>query len=586
MFKHLLSFLLIAVWIVPANAQELKGDSLLPGIAGLFATNGTSISLADVSGQPFKKAYQVSTLNYTGNDGFSLNYKIDAAVQKGDVLLLSFYTRSLQSKKETGESFIEIFLNRIIDGKYTWPPLFERGMSFGSNWVLTQIPFVAARDVQKGELNFVIKAGRFQQVFELGAISLLNYKQSAKLADLPRSVVHYDGDAADAAWRKPAEDRIEKYRKGDLTIKVMDKNGKPAPGATVTVRLKKIAYAWGTATNSTILLDKVNPAFKIYRDTLLKYFNKVVFENEMKSKNWAKSDHDQTKRAVNWLKANNMDIRGHVMVWPGWQNSPHLVQYKNDTAALRAVILKIIDDQTTVMKHQFTEWDVVNEPFTNHNVMDSLGGKKLMLDWFHAARKNTPGVKLFLNDFTMFHTQGDGSQNFYDNIKYLKDNGAPIEAIGEQAHIGGTPPGIGFLIEKLDRFAKFGLPIQITEFDITSDDDDFKSRYIKDFLTAMFSHPSTIGVVQWGFWEGSHWIPAAALWDNNWNTRPEGKVYTELVSNTWNTNVTGQTAKNGTYKIRGFNGDYEIVVKKGNNEVIKQAVLGNDGKTLVVNFTN
>ena len=140
--------------------------------------------------------------------------------------------------------------------------------------------------------------------------------------------------------------------------------------------------------------------------------------------------------------------------------------------------------ETKVLKDQFYEWDVVNEPYAQHNIMDSLGGKRLMVDWFKAARKNTQGVRLFLNDYTMFHTSGNGSDSFYDNIKFLLDNHAPIEAIGEQSHIGGTPPGIAFILEKLDRFSTFGLPIEITEFDITSDDEDFKARYLKDYFTA------------------------------------------------------------------------------------------------------
>lgn len=566
-----------------ANAQLSQGSTLLPSDTLLlksFAKGGLTINLVDVTDQPFKHAYRVSTINKAGKDWLYMNYEMDSTVHKGDVLLLSFYTRTIESRKETGEAFMEIFLNRYVGGKYNWPPLFERGLSFGSKWVLTQIPFVANNTVKKGESALVIRCSGTPQVFELAALSLINYKQSVKLEDLPKSVVHYGGDAPDAAWRKTADEGIEKYRKGNLTVKVLDKNGNPVPDATVDVKMKRSAFAWGTATNSHNLLDTVNPKLKIYRDTFLKYFNTAVFENEVKSKNWNKTDHNQTLKALKWLRAHQFKARGHVMVWPSWQNSPHLERFKNDTAALRAAILKDIDVETKVLKDQFYEWDVVNEPYAQHNIMDSLGGKRLMVDWFKAARKNTQGVRLFLNDYTMFHTSGNGSDSFYDNIKFLLDNHAPIEAIGEQSHIGGTPPGIAFILEKLDRFSTFGLPIEITEFDITSDDEDFKARYLKDYFTAIFSHPSTIGILQWGFWEGAHWLPSAALWDKNWHIRPAGQVFTELVTKTWATNTTGTTTKNGVYKIRAFNGDYEIIVKKGGKEVVQKAVLGSNGQTV------
>lgn len=123
-----------------------------------------------------------------------------------------------------------------------------------------------------------------------------------------------------------------------------------------------------------------------------------------------------------------------------------------------------------------------------------------MVDWFRAARVGAPGVTLFLNDYTMFQGEGPNSPSgkFFENAKFLKESGAPIDAIGEQGHIGGTPPGIEYILSWLDRFAKLGLPIQISEFDITSDDDDFKARYLHDFMTALYIHPATIGLIQWG----------------------------------------------------------------------------------------
>ncbi|MGM9508979.1 endo-1,4-beta-xylanase [Larkinella sp. GY13] len=575
--------LLLLANVALANAQtSLLPTELIPFKTSAKNSSVSTLTPIEVDGQPFTKAYRIVTRDQTGSDRFTLRYTLDSVVHKGDVLLLSFYSRSLQSKKETGESFIEISLDRIIEGKYSWPPLLERGMSFGSWWQLTQIPFVAAHDVAKGELSLVIQCGRFPQQFELGNFSLVNYKQSASVADLPRSIVHYDGDAPDAPWRKAAAERIEKYRKGDLMVTVLDGSGKPITDAAVAVRLKKIAFGWGTATNSALVLDTLNPDAKIYRDTLLRYFNKVVFENEMKSKNWERANHNQTKKAASWFRAHGIPVRGHVMVWPSWQHSPHLVRFRHDTAALGAFILNQIANQTTVMNGQFTEWDVVNEPYAHHAIMDSLGGKAVMINWFKAARKNAPDVKLFLNEYTMFHADGAGSDSFYNYVKFLQEQNAPLDGIGEQGHIGGTPPGIDLVLKRLDHFAGFGLPIQISEFDITSDDDDFKARYMGDFMTAIFSHPSTIGFMQWGFWEKAHWIPAGALWDKNWKLRAHGKVFTNLVSNVWTTNAHGKTGKDGRFVVRGFKGEYEIIVSKGNREVIQRAVLASDTQPITV----
>lgn len=579
--------LLVLFTVLSNTVAQVSGVSLLPTDSIPFKTYnsaGATLSNVKVEHQPFQRAHRISTLQQTDNANFTLRYRIEHEVHKGDVLLLSFYTRSLQSKKETGESFLEISLDRFPNGKYEWPPLLERGMSFGNQWMLTQIPFVASRDVLKGDLALILKCGRFPQIFEVGGISLLNYKQSKKLSDLPRSIVHYDGDAPDAAWRKVAAERIEKYRKAPLTVKVVDASGKPVSGAAISVKMTKNAFAWGTATASQRILDTNDSNSKIYRDTLLRYFNKVVLENEMKAKNWSRFNETQTQNGINWLKSHDIPVRGHVMVWPSWQHSPHLEKYKSDKEALREAIFTQINEQTTQMKAQFTEWDVINEPYAHHNIIDSLGGPEVMVKWFQAARKNLPDVKLFLNDYTMFHAEKAGSDHFYNTVKFLIEKGAPIDGIGEQGHIGGTPPGIEYILSRLDRFAEFGLPIQISEFDITSDDDDFKARYLRDFMTAIFSHPATSGLVQWGFWEGQHWIPAGALWDKNWNVRPHGKVFTELVSKTWRTEVEVKTAKDGAYSLNAFLGNYDIRVTFNGKTYVQAYTLDSKGGTVQVNI--
>lgn len=216
----------------------------------------------------------------------------------------------------------------------------------------------------------------------------------------------------------------------------------------------------------------------------------------------------------------------------------------------------------------------------HHDVIDILG-KHEMVEWFKLARKGEPHARLFLNDYTMFHSE-EASNSFFETARYLVNEGAPINGIGEQAHIGGTPPGIPLILKRLDKFATLGLPLIITEFDINSNDDDFKARYLGDFVTAVFSHPSTTGLLQWGFWEGQHWFPVAALWNKDWSIRPHGKVFTDLVTKKWHTNYTGTTSKTGECKVRGFCGKYRITVTYQGNTVTKDVQLDTNGTAITI----
>jgi hypothetical protein len=221
---------------------------------------------------------------------------------------------------------VELRFDQLVNGKYAWPSHLERGVSIGSSWSTTSIPFVIQKDVTPADVKLVIKFDSYPQRFEIGPVTFLNCGQNVALSELPRSMITYEGGDPNAPWRKEAAERIEKYRKGDLKIKVVDAKGKPVSQAEVAVRMKRNAFNWGTATSSQRLLDEKDSDSKIYRDTLLKYFNQVVFENELKWVVWSKMSTEEkgvnTKKAIQWLRKNDMSIRGHVMVWPSWQHSP------------------------------------------------------------------------------------------------------------------------------------------------------------------------------------------------------------------------------------------------------------------------
>jgi hypothetical protein len=135
--------------------------------------------------------------------------------------------------------------------------------------------------------------------------------------------------------------------------------------------------------------------------------------------------------------------------------------------------------------------------------------------------------------------------------------------LGLQAHISANPSPPVNLIAVLDRYAGLGLPVRVTEFDINTDDEELQADYTRDFLIAMFSHSSVVGVQLWGFWENAHWIPRGAMYRANWSEKPNARAYKALVLDQWRTRVTGTTDAQGTWRSRGFHGDYVVTVEHG-----------------------
>ena len=107
---------------------------------------------------------------------------------------------------------------------------------------------------------------------------------------------------------------------------------------------------------------------------------------------------------------------------------------KGNPPQLAKVILDHIAETTTELRGKFVDWDVINETFTNHDFMDILG-RQVMVDWFKAARAGDPDAKLYINDFNIIEGDDKAHQDDYAaTIKYLIDEGAPVDGIGLQSH--------------------------------------------------------------------------------------------------------------------------------------------------------
>jgi len=216
-----------------------------------------------------------------------------------------------------------------------------------------------------------------------------------------------------------------------------------------------------------------------------------------------------------------------------------------------------------------------------------LSGDRVMVDWFDAARRNLPDVPLYINDYGILSNGGQDiahQKEYEETIQYLVDQGAPITGIGMQGHFGDHVTAPDKLLSLLDRFGRFGLDIKITEFDINTTDQDLLNDYTRDFMTTVFSHPAVAGLQFWGFWEKAHWRPTAALYNADWTPRPHAQIYKDLVFGEWWTKEKGQTSEEGRFSARGFYGDYELRVRRGEQVFATTFSLRPGAETIAIRF--
>jgi GH35 family endo-1,4-beta-xylanase len=568
-------------WGKVAGVDLIEGKSI-----DAFSVQGqtakVSTSVIDVTGQPFKKALRAEIKEKSANNwDVQLQAVSKSAVQSGDVMLASFYFRTEKVAVESGEAETEI--NFELNHE-PWDKSLTYAIRAGAEWKQVLVPFVAKRNFKEGEAQIVFRLGYPPATIDFADIKIENFKKELVLADLPKTKSSYPGMALDAAWRKPADERIDRLRKADLTVKVVGSDGKPVAGAQVSAKLARHAFQFGTAAPAEYLLS---PSRKKYQDILLEHFNTITLENDLKweaLKDWG-FPLERGLRGVDWSREAGLDVRGHVLVWPGWNEVPaSLKRLKDDKEALRQEVLTHVREMVTALKGRVEHWDVVNEPFTNHDILDILG-HEVMVDWFKLARSIDPKPKLYINDFAIL-SGGGGTTAHRDHyekmIQLLVDKGAPFDGIGMQGHFGSSLTSPDDLMAILDRYGKFKKDIAVTEFDVVIDDDDLAGSYTRDFYTTLFSHPAVTTIVMWGHWDPSHWKKNAVMYREDWSLKPGGQAYRDLVLGKWRTVADGTTDAAGQFKTRGFKGKYDIVVKVGDQSHTVKGTLGDGGSRIDV----
>lgn len=409
-----------------------------------------------------------------------------------------------------------------------------------------------------------------------------------------RGAVTYAGREEGAPWRKEALARIELIRKGDFSIRVVDPSGRAVPGASVAVREVRSAFQWGSALQFWRLVQD-SPENLRYRQEALELFNEASPENALKWPQWEGDDgprytRAQSLAALRWLKAHGFYVRGHNLIWPGkgagWDDLPKSIRALRGTPRQDEIpgrVIAHIRDITAATRGLVDEWDVLNEPYDHHALMD-LFGKHIMVDWFRAAAAGDPGALLFLNDWGDQDLLTDPAhcRNTFENVAYLERNGGPISGLGLQCHISGHPSPPEELLGTFTLYADLHLPIRITEFDFNTRDEALQADYTRDFLIAAFSHPSVIGVQLWGFWEGAHWRPNGAMFRKDWSEKPNARVYRSLVLEAWRTRLSGFSDAQGRYSGRGFYGDYEAEVAAGGRRAVRAFTLKPGGEPPVL----
>ncbi len=485
-------------------------------------------------------------------------------LRKGDAVLITFSARALKARQESGEAEGLLFFQPVTRAGDERDVV--QAFSVGPDWTAINTPFTASRDYAPGEAGINIAFSNLEQTIEFANLDVLNFETRLAASALPVTKFTYIGREPNAAWRKEALKRIEAIRTAPLTVRVVDANGKPVRGAKVNVTMTQPAFLWGSEVSAEQLVDK-SPNGDRYREHVKSLFDTAVIGNGLKWPRWIQPRYRaNSMQALDWLTAQNIRVKGHNLAWTAWKFSPPAIA--KDPAA-RANIANLVEDHirdiTAATKGRLIGWDVVNEPIHEKDYFEHMPRERIA-KWFNMARESDPSMKLTLNEYGMLNRSSSPMmiKDMLEFARMLKDNGAKVDILGVQGHVGQTPRAPASVISDLDLLAADGHEIQITEFDHNTKDEQLQGDYARDFLISIYSHPKVTGFIMWGFWQSMHWKPDAAMFRADWSPKPNFRAWQDLVVNRWKTKFSSVTPATGTVAGRGHFGRYKAVATFGN----------------------
>lgn len=231
---------------------------------------------------------------------------------------------------------------------------------------------------------------------------------------------------------------------------------------------------------------------------------------------------DRSDAISDFARQNGMRLFGTALVWYA-QKPPWFQGLPADRGRFAQAYDRYIE--TLVQRYRgAVGWDVVNEAVAEDGVgwrqslwSERLGDFDHMVRAFHVAKAADPNAVLFLNDYNLEYLPKklDTFQRLLDR---LLSAGAPVTGIGAQTHINADlQPGV--FTKTLEVLARFGLPIHVSELDVSmvraekkypspEAKRDAQSALFTEVAHAYSSLPAgqRFGLTLWGIRDSDSWL--------------------------------------------------------------------------------
>ena len=401
---------------------------------------------------------------------------------------------------------------------------------------------------------------------------------------------------------------IEKYRKTDGILTVTDATGKPLSGVCVKLTHKKHECKFGA---NLFMLDELETPEKnaLYKKYFAETFSMATLpfywdstEPERGHLRYSKNSSPMYRRppidlCIEFCEQNGIEPREHALAYdhffPKWI-------WNKDTETVKKELERRYQEISSRYADKIPTIEVTNEMNWEEGRTAFYSDPEFIRWCYNMAEKYFPDNQLVVNDAVneSWLDRGRSTDKYYAYIENTVLKGGRIDAIGMQFHALTSSDMIETeyartnmllynpkaILERLDLYASFGKPLQITEITLSAagpepENEKIQAELLEGLYSTWFAHHNVEQIIYWNLVDGYAYVPSddpevigrsqgdMTIGENRFyggllrfDMTPKPAYYTlkELIQKKWHTEVEAVTDANGQVCFSGFVGEYAL----------------------------
>lgn len=358
-------------------------------------------------------------------------------------------------------------------------------------------------------------------------------------------------------WIEQGDRAIEKHRKVDLRVVVVDASGKPVSNAPVRIEQRSHAFAFGMR----LAIDAPPAALEAplpERAAVWRTMNAVTIDEGVSWLELHAGDEDwrtqRVEEAIEWAEAAGLAVR-----WGGVISSDRVMApdwaLAKDAQDLAAVMDEHVEHVLLRYGRRVNELDLYLDTLDDALVPDRLGQGALRR-LFVQAEAVQPDAVLGVRFRESF--RGERLHRVIERLRAMRASGVRFDRITVEARFDGMVVQRP-IKQALDWLAEFNVPIVISRLHVAGPSMDAAAINMETVLRTLYAHPSVQGIYFASVESAGMTDDTAALLNPVGRPTPAGEVFDGLTRDTWWTSERHTADELGNVRSRVFAGRYEVL---------------------------